>query len=810
MKTIIKLLIQLLVLSIFFPFVKVSVAQDDHTVHETVISGINSDVRIVRDNWGVPTILAEDNHDLFFGAGYAMAQDRLWQMDGSRRLARGRVAEISGSGQLHWDIYHRKLGLGQIAENSVELLDETTREYLQAFADGVNSFIHNNPNNLGFEFGLLGYKPDPWEISDSISIMQLVGSWLASDRFEEEMSGDLREVLGEESADELFPPMPREEPGLIASGDENLLIENRRENIAADLTLKDPGITPDSLIDNMLEPVAEMSYSGKMEASNIWAVDGSLTESGEPIIAMDPHLNYFAPSILYEFVLDGGSFNCWGLTFPGMPVMPFGANEDIAWGASNFPADTQDLYELDINPENDRQYNIGSDWYDMEIISDSIPYRDSSGEMRYYLLNTKQTLFGPILEDGSSTATALRATSNDPWDNVTPFFNAMLSVSVEDFYESFRWYSYPAQNYICAESGPDGSIAQVLAGRIPIRDGYDGRYPVKASDGNIDWTGFIDYDSLPHHIDPDSGYLAHANNLPSGGIVDGDYPLGYSFSTNFRVERIMQLIECCPPLTPEYIAAMQMDVYDIPSHLFIKSILESWDMIGDEYPDIAEFAELFRGWNGELSEDSVAATIYQLWLIAMGESCFTDNMPWQVSGYLNYQDRWIGLLEDYVRGESTIDWLSGDDEVVRARRILDQLSNSISFLRNNAGEDVAEWKWGNQHLAIFPHPSGMTAFIGGGEHPWGGGRFTIRVGHFPLSDSLPFTNDFGAVFRSVISSENGTWHIGAVLPPGEGGNMLSPHFRDQIDLWLNGKLRDADYGITDNETSIEYILTNGG
>jgi penicillin amidase len=322
---------------------------------------------------------------------------------------------------------------------------------------------------------------------------------------------------------------------------------------------------------------------------------------------------------------------------------------------------------------------------------------------------------------------------------------------------------------------------------------------VDGSTSSNDWLGFIPYDDLPHRLDPPEGFVAHANNLPKGALAEGRRPLGSSFSTNHRVNRIIECLVERSPLTFDDMRLIQMDDVDITARVFTPAIIAAWDRAGADYPDLADAVSILREWDLRLSEESIGATIYQLWLIELAESCTTDHMSYRLALYTSYEDRWLPVLEDYLAGKTEIPWLEDDDEGTRDHRVLDSLSRAIERLEREAGADQSGWAWGDVHKAVFPHPSGITALIGGGSHPWGGGRYTIRVGHYDLLGSLPFENDFGAVFRAVVASVDGRWRVEAVLPPGEGGGALGPHFTDQMQLWLDGELREVAFGTTELE-----------
>ncbi len=789
-------------------------AQDDNASIFS-IDGLDGCVEIHRDEWGVPTVRATTNHDLFFGMGWAMAADRLWQMDGSRRLAWGRVAEIAGFDQIHWDIYHRTLGLGKVAEESLDLIDPETLECLQAYADGVNAFIGRNSDNLPFEFLLLDYEPEPWEVVDSLAIARLVALWLAADSWDEETYGDLIDAVGDETAGELFRPVPLEDPDYspFESSDVTESPQDQEmpgESVPAEFDDGSGNVElatiREAVIEGLLQPLARLSRSGPLQASNIWAVDGSLTGSGEPILAMDPHLNYFSPSILYEVILEGGDFHCWGATFPGMPFLPFGANEHIAWGGSNLPADCQDLFAEKLNPANRTEYEVDGEWVPFETVQEEIAYKSPENVTRYYFHEVYISGHGPVIDEKYGEYLALKWTGLTPSDDVTSFLKAMMAESLEDFYEAFRSYHSPPQNFCCAESGPDGRVGQIIVGDIPIRSGYDGTHPADGTDSSLRWTGFIPYDDLPHRIDPTEGFVAHANNLPLGVLNGDERPFGGSLGSNQRVNRIIELLAERRPLDPGDMRAMQMDDLDSTARFLVPALMQAWGRVGGDYQDIAEYIQAMDEWDYRLTASSVPATFYQLWIIELVQSLIVEHLPYGVSYYILFEDRWLPLLEEYIKGETSLEWLKADTPEDRDRKLIVAFESALERLRTEIGPDPSAWRWGELNRAVFPHPSGFSAFVGGGCHPWGGGRFTLRVGHFALNGDLPFENDFGAVMRSVVSSVGGRWQIESVLPPGESGCAFWPHGSDQMSMWLAGEMRPVPFGAAEIETPCSVIL----
>ncbi|MFH1516138.1 MAG: penicillin acylase family protein, partial [bacterium] len=299
---------------------------------------LKGSVTIHRDEYGTPYIIAENEHDLFFAHGYIQAVDRLFQLDGIRRIPKGETAEIIGRDQLGMDIWFKKIGLDVSARDSLEILSEETKFMLKAYTDGVNAFIENNKSTLPLEFKLLGYEPEPWTPLDSLCVMRLIGWWLSVGMYQEMYYDDLIDTYGEEIASELFPGIPL------------------REEI-------DKSVKKKKKTKKVFRPTPWRNYN-KMppRGTNCWVVSGSKTKSGHPILANDPHLELFSPAIWYEVGLSCPEWTVTGVVFPGLPIPQIGTNGKIAWGAASFPADVQDLYSEEINPDNEHQYKYDGKW----------------------------------------------------------------------------------------------------------------------------------------------------------------------------------------------------------------------------------------------------------------------------------------------------------------------------------------------------------------------------------------------------------------------------------------------------------------
>ena len=389
-------LVLLIVAGVYF-FVKSTLPDYDGKYE---IAGIEGKVEIIRDSYGIPHIFAENRNDLVFGLGYAMAQDRLWQMDILRRVSSGRLSELFGEMALDADRFARVLGFGRNAEGLVGNLTPEEKKYIDAFLRGINLYIETKKGELPLEFRILGYKPEPFTIQDILATI-LYQSFLNSHNWKFELTRSTAvDLLGDEKGRELFPSLTYHGPYMLLPGehfDLEGIPESREKSI--DTTGRDPGIDPTVVAEILKADSLLAGYSGltsELIHSNCWALSGELTESGKPILANDYHMPLLLPSLWYEAHLKGGGIDVMGITLPGFPTIIAGHNRDIAWGATTTGGDTQDIYIEELNPENEDEYLYGGSYEPFEKVTERIYYKDGKEE-KYIDETILISRHGPII-----------------------------------------------------------------------------------------------------------------------------------------------------------------------------------------------------------------------------------------------------------------------------------------------------------------------------------------------------------------------------------------------------------------------------
>ncbi|HSP79657.1 MAG TPA: penicillin acylase family protein, partial [Myxococcaceae bacterium] len=429
--------------------------------------GLHEPVEILRDKWGVPHIFARNEHDLFFAQGYVHAQDRLWQMELSRRIGDGRLSEVLGPGGLAMDRFARTLGLRRLAERGWERVETEARTFLEAYAEGINARLAGR-EPLPVEFSLLGFTPTPWTGVDTLVRGNLLSLFLSGNYRLELLRARLLAEVGEALTAQLLPPHGPDTPLIVPP--ESMNIRGLRGTAAlegldgVDGVLGDPNI---------------------VSGSNNWVVHGSRTASGKPLLANDVHIGLGLPSVWYENGLHGGRFDGVGFSLPGVPMLVLGHNGRIAWGMSNLGPDTQDFYleKLD-DARAPRRYEFKGEWHELELRREEISVRGAPP----VVLEVRRTRHGPLMNEAMSRLLKDAEPMALRWglEDSEPLVHALVGINLASDWKGFRaavarWES-PGQNFVYADG--EGNIAYQATGKIPLRAaGHAGTVPMPG------WTG---------------------------------------------------------------------------------------------------------------------------------------------------------------------------------------------------------------------------------------------------------------------------------------------------------------------------------
>jgi penicillin amidase len=681
-------------------------------------------VEILRDRSGIPHIYATATPDLYFGLGVAMAQDRLWQMDRLRRRALGRQAEILGPAYVASDIAHLTVGIDQIAAREADALDEATHRMVAALVAGINRQIEQMEHDLPPEFGRLNYTPEPFTVRDVVAIAR--GIWWS-------LNGRIDRIVAAEAArmlPEAFRPLY---------------------------------LTPEASEHRVMQHAAGTDDA---TGSNNWAVHGSRTASGKPVLCGDPHQPFWVPSSWYEYALHGPEDDAAGAGHPGFPGMWWGSNGSIAWAITNNMASTRDLYLEQVDPGDPRRYRDGDSWREFAERQVSIKVRGAAARA----LTIRSTVRGPVV---NALVPSLDAAGDPPlslrWVGMEHIDDIRASIAITrardwvGFRAALRDWSVAIFNFVYADAS--GHIGYQMAGRIPIR----GRVVPGFRDANAaadQWQGTIPFDDLPHMYDPPSGYVASANQR----IVPDDWkqPIYGAYSQGHRGVRLTQALGGRGTMDTAANITLQNDVKNCRAERLCPHILRH---LGGSEPT---FARVLGDWDYRYSLTGIAPTLFEAFMALWQREVIGQHVPDRLLDLTHQQTGLAAsLLED-----PAISYFAGGI----APHVAAVARSTLAALRSRLGDDEASWQWGRIHQAHWHHPLGDAAFdIGPREVD--GGSHTLRNtgGELP-----PHAASSGAEYRIVVDFATPDSFL-AVQNIGNSGVPDSPHYRDQFEPWLRGE-----------------------
>lgn len=776
--TIIILVILVLLITVFLNFY--TLRSLPKTTGEVYLKELKNPVSVIRDEKGVPHIKAENLHDLYYAQGYVEAQDRLFQMDLSRRQASGRLSEVVGKATIDRDKFFRTIGLRRAAEESYQQYSSEGKNVLKWFADGVNAYIKEaiSSKRLPIEFTLLNYQPEKWTPIDSLTIGKYMAFDLGGHWNEQAFNYWALKNLSEEKAKELLPSYPTDAPLIISQ-------------------LKDSQINIGKSFASAIKPPV---FNG----SNDWVVSGDKSVSGKPLLADDPHLSLATPSIWYQMHLQAEDMNVSGVIFAGIPGIILGSNEHIAWGVTNTGPDVQDLYIEKRNPINAKQFLYNDQWYDATVINEPIKVKGEK-TIPYKVTITKH---GPVISEFAyhnkdNAVFSLQWTALEPSKELEAVLNMNRAKNWNEFERALLDFHTPTQNFVFASD--DGTIAYKANGKIPIRKKGDGLYPVPGWSDEYGWKGYIPFDQLPKVVNPIQGFISSANNK----VIDEQYPYHISnvWAQPYRQTRIQEVLNSKQKLSIRDMESLQMDQINVSATEFVPQFLEVLNKAPLTDIERKAINEL-KKWNYKDDKEFAAPLIYNLWMKEMPNVLFEKEIPKDVLDLFEGESQAIDqLIRNALSGNEGA-WVKerGGIQVVLQK----SLKNVLSGLKDHYGDKPSAWKWGDYHKLYFAHPisssSSVLAWIFNREKPVpvGGSKVTVQA----ASNRDDGIVDHGASWRFVIdtSDMNTSYHI---VGPGQSGNVRSNWYHDQINDWVNGNYHKTILNIHANDGKELKLLPFG-
>ncbi|MEM7267920.1 MAG: penicillin acylase family protein [Pseudomonadota bacterium] len=756
-----------------------------------VLDGLDGEVEIIRDANAVPHIYASTDADAYYALGLVHAQERLWQMELSRRGAQGRLSELFGEAALPIDIRLRALDLHGLAREALKIQEPPVIEALEAYAAGVNAWISTtNEQALGRgapEFFVFGEGLAPWTPADSMGVLKVMAMRLTDAAELEVRRAKLLSALTPEEVGDIFPSYP--DNGLLALpsyADAYPDLAPNRSRARAEPTE----------LERLFFPQA-----GYSAASNAWAVTGSRATTGAPLLATDPHLWLSAPSLWMlthvEFP-DGGVI---GASIAGLPAIVIGRNRDFGWGVTATHMDDQDLFIEKVNPDNPDEYLTPDGW--MPFITRKENIRISGAPTKEVTL--RWTRHGPVLPSESfdvgavtpdGHVAALGWTSLTTEDRAMQFLlENMRARTIEEAVSASRNALAPSINSIMADK--DG-VGVIVAGRPPRRSSASktrGRIPGLGWIPENDWDGLIPMSETPRSIRPRSGIVANANNR----VTNAPYPrhISFDWATPYRIRRVEQRLNDREFHTRESFMELQNDaVSEMARAVLPLMARDLWwtrdEGVGDPRGDRREAVlKLMADWNGEMSEHAAEPLIFTAWVRALTRRIAADELGVLFSEIEGARPLFIERVFYDVSGAGK--WCDVDKTIREescAEMSKQALDDALDELTEAYGDDPETWRWGEAHVARHSHsPLGgqfpFNLFVNI-EHETSGGDYTLLRAKTPGKGEAPYQNVHAAGFRAVYDFGDLDRSV-FIISTGQSGHVLSHHYDDQAELWRSGQ-----------------------
>jgi penicillin amidase len=778
------------------------------------IAGLSAPVDIIRDADAIPHVFAANKADALFGLGYVHAQDRLWQMELQRRIGHGRLSEVLGAATVSQDRFLRTVGFGRAAKTAWASTPDWAKQQINAYVAGVNAFVSTHHGSaLPPEFTLLRFEPEPWSGVDVVVWGKMMAWDLSSNYTYELLRHDLVRAVGLERMTQLMPAYPRDglsiEPTASTTEDtgdtEDKPIKVFTSMSSASSVVDRSPARRSGAMGSWSHALAASLSKGDASArelllggakseglgSNNWVVDGTLTATGKPMLANDPHLSARLPSTWYLAHVTGGDFEMIGATLPGTPAVALGRNRFIAWGATNVGADVEDLYRERLDASGTHAEFRGMQ-EPITIIPETIAVKGGDPVR----VDVRVTRHGPLVSDAINANNAEskaepKAALLEPlafrWTALDADDSTMLSFlklnearDWKQFTDALRDFVSPSQNFVYGDI--EGHIGYYAPGRIPMRASGDGSLPAEGWTGGAEWTGWIPFDELPHAYDPPEHFIVTANHRPA----PPSYPhqLGLEWPEPYRAQRIIDLLRSNTRLTPDDFARIQADTVSLHAKTLLPLLL------AHAHPDAGpqlQAVTLLQQWNADATADSGAAAIFGAWFNHLTPAFAGDDLGPLLSG--RYAERFSFVTRFVVHTVTANDSAWCDDRTTPAREtcddaVTDALRRAVADLTERLGSDMSRWRWDGVHRAVFPHQGldgvSMLRPILSRFVPNGGDWSTVNVA--PAAADHPYEQHLVPGYREIIdlSPANDSRFLDAV---GQSGHFLSRHYDDFLADW---------------------------
>lgn len=751
-------------------------------------ANVSGDVRIYYDQRAVPHIFADNDADLYFAAGFVTARDRLWQMDFYTRAAAGRLAEILGDDALNYDRRQRRMGMLEGAERLLDEIqsDPQQRAVLDAYVAGVNAWIETlSPKQYPLEFKVFDYTPEPFQpINAALMVMNIAQTLTA--RSYAHSRTNAQALLDDNVLAAMYPTrLPNVQP----------MIPDSHDWLFEPVVAEAPGDFVPQLTQEL--PIPQLPVGA---GSNAWAVDGSRSASGYPVLASDPHLGVTYPAIWYEMQLVSDTVNAYGVALPAAPGIAIGFNENLAWGVTSGTSASMDIYEIEFRDDAMAEYLHDGEWKPVTVREEQIKIRGAPDytELVHY------THHGPVVQstrnpggEPDSSATlfssvypvghAVRWIAREGGDILRATYNYNRASDVDEFHEAMRDYTTINMNYLVADRF--GNISAGHYGRLPVRWEGQGETISDGRDPLYDWQADIPFEHLPYVKNPRRGFVFNANQIPVG--ENYPYWLGIEYAGYSRPNRIHSLLQQMDDITPRDFESMLRDSFMTRAADLLPialPVIQSAALNSAEQQVLSEL----ENWNYQFSADSSAATIFNAWQVelrnALWQPVLDDARENNVFMRVPATDT---VAAQIVNGDTQFA-VPSEQAMVESFRVV------VESLYERLGDDIESWAWGTSRRFHVPHLGNIPG-LSSSQLSVGGSSSTINAtGNF-----------FAPSWRMVVELTPEGPVANGHFAGGQSGNSGNPRYDNMTEDWVEGRLQPIMFWQTEKEAreQAQAVLT---
>lgn len=748
-------------------------------------------VNIQLDERMVPHIFADHDEDAYFAQGYMHAKFRLWQMEFQIYAASGRLTEILGAGAdstyMKADLYMRRLGMVYAAENSLKEMENSpeTKMMMDSYTAGFNTYLENlTVKDLPLEYKLLGYSPEKWSNLKTAIFLKMI-SYDLTGRDNDIVNTNLLSYLGSEMYEKMFPITSDSLDPIIPKG---TLFEKSPIDLAVPAHIHDSTHAWGVAID---EP---NNAPNPNNGSNNWAVSGSKTASGKPILCDDPHLGLNLPALWFEVQIKTPNQNVYGVSFPGTPGVIIGFNDSISWGVTNASRDVKDYYKIHFKDGSRQEYFYNNEWRKttqrVEIL------KGKEGVL--HIDTVDYTHFGPIarrLFKGSNeeifSTYAVKWKAHDASNELMTFYLLNRATNYDEYLTAIKHFKAPAQSFVFASASNDIAIWQ--QGELPAKWRRQGDFLMDGKDSTYEWRGMIPQKQNPHQVNPERGFVSSANQYPTDTTypyyLGGDHP-------PYRGKIINRYLEQMTNVTVQDMMDLQNENYNYFAELAMPILINH--LKRDELDDKAwKYFEIIRIWNKRNDPDEIGATIFKMWSMIFRSNTYSDELLEVSNGDRNPFENI--LIESIIKDTNYVflDNIRTPEKEGLSDIVTKSFLSAVEELESYQSNGNRSIKWSEynnarvNHLLKIPVFSREKLYTGGGVH-------IINA----------TSGNHGPSWKMIVHMTDPIEAYG-IYPGGQIGNPGSKYYDQFINDWAAGRyypllfLKEYNAG----DSRVKYTIT---